>query len=376
MKRSLHASATLALASVSLLALVGGCAPEPTTEAQAALDAVGEAVDHPPVLHAIEAEMDETGALHFPSSEAFFAALDTLNAMSPKQIDAWEDSLGFVSARRLFDKVMDAAGRAETEEEADAILLSHPETVRVEGDLALPVIGAPGYAAVVGPEGVFFVADTVHKVLSEVIVSAEGGQRAALDEALAQLEASEPIEDMVELADGVRAVRYDMTDQPKGRTGGCMASRNAFYNTSDRKVDFTIRTYRYYCAGCCGQYFYSVRVSWTLVGYKKWLGKWKSYKTSYNHRNVGYEIQAPVVTGYNGVSSIFHYGTFAHSFSPGESGGDYNSWTVGLQVGNTVQNASIAVPAFDKVKGQGKSRGTGANGWANICCGYAGGCGF
>lgn len=392
--------AVLTLAAASLLAFSGGCAPTDSAVAgRAGEDGAAEAAAAAEGDGTIEAVVDPTGALHFPSPEAFFAAIDVLSEMSEDEVLAWEQSLGFTSFRGAFEELMSTAADMDDDDAAKALLLAHPELVVVDGDQVRPTITAAGYAALVGPDGVFFVGDTIHKVLPEVVVSLDGGDRGALQDAVAELESSGVVvgEDMLALSNGAQAVRYADDESagpadlsvpgdevsadgsvPLPPPAGCTSSRNAFYQTSNRKVDFTIRTYRYYCAGCCGNFYNEVRVDWYFYGYKKNIwGNWKSYKTSYTHRNVAMQLTAPHVTGYNGVSSIFNYQSYNVSYSSGSSPGDMTHWYVpSKRVGNKVQNAWIQIPYFDKVKGQGKSRGTGTNGWANICCGYSGGCGF
>jgi hypothetical protein len=165
---------------------------------------------------------------------------------------------------------------------------------------------------------------------------------------------------------------------------GCTDYNSAFYNTSDRKVDFDIWTWDYYCAGCCGNYYHQVVVNGRLRGYKKnWLGNWSdSYSTSYNYEQLEFQVTAPEVLGYtvgpNGqLVSAFHYQPYLISDLADASPGDWVTWNFGQwNIGHQVQNSPIDAPYFDKVKGRAKSRGTGANGWAKICCGYAGGCMF
>ncbi|MEZ4299613.1 MAG: hypothetical protein R3B70_31985 [Polyangiaceae bacterium] len=382
-------STMLTLAASSLLAFSGGCVADHAPGAGD--DLAAEAPSAAESDGTIDAFADETGALHFPSPDAFFNAIDAISEWDEADRRAWESSIGFVSFQTAFEDLMAEAEAMDDPEAATALLLAHPELVIVDGEEARPVIEAAGYAALSGADGVFYVESAIHKVLSEVIVSIDGGDRGALDAAVEELISSGMVvgEEVLSLPGGGIAARYAEaagdTPPPDGDPGGgppppppgCGSSKNAFYQTSTRKVDFTISTYRYVCSGCCGNFYNRVHVQWTLVGYKKGLfGGWKHYNTSYGHQNVGMSLIAPNVTGFNGVSSIFNYQTYNLAFAPAGSSGSSQSWTNTVGVGNQVQNAWIQIPYFDKVKGQGKSTGTGVGGWANICCGYAGGCGF
>ncbi|AKT40524.1 hypothetical protein [Chondromyces crocatus] len=359
------------LASSALVLLLGqpACAPENTSTIE-----VTPLPSGLPDARKGEVLVDAQGALHFASPQAFFDQIDALNAMTAAEMDAWEDGIGFVSERRRFEEVMAEVAAAETEAEADAILSAHQDLIEVIGDEARPRIQAGGYRSVVGPDGVFHVNGVVHKVLPSRVISAEDGRIETIEAALAAPEAA-----AAGAFAGVNVVSYarGVEDDSSAVALGCTDRREAFASTSDRKVEFTLSTSREYCAGCCGTYYHRVRVDLQLEGYKKnWLGKWVSYDTAYEHQNVAFKLDAPRVTGFNGVSSSFYYDSYSVSIPAGSSNCDAKTWGISMIVGDQVQNASIDEPYFTRVKGQGKSRGTGAGTWANICCGYAEGCGF
>jgi hypothetical protein len=321
--------------------------------------------------------VDENGVLHFGTSDDFFKSVDVVAAMSPRERDAWEERIGFLSQRRLFDQLARQLEAATTEAEYEALLSAHADIAQVDGEELQPRIPAQGYAAIVNRDGLFYAGGILHKVTSELVISSEDGKVSTIDAVLASLKPGS--EDSASLPKGVRVARYTEEAGSANASSvpyGCTDSRTAYHTGSDRKLDFTMRTFRYYCAGCCGQYYYQVRAEWQMVGYKKnLLGKWVSYNTTYDYRNVAFEISVPRVTGYDGVKSIFDYAPTYLEFAPGSSGGEYSSWTVYTWLGDQVQNTTINEPYFVSVKGQATSRGIGDN-WAGICCGFSAGCGF
>jgi hypothetical protein len=323
--------------------------------------------------------VDEHGDLHFASADAFFGTIDFLSKLSPQELNAWEDEIGFFSARRLFDVTMDQVTKV-SEDEADAILNDHADVIEVSEDEARPRIRAYAYTTVTDRDGIFYVGGVVHKVFPDAVVSSEDGSVETIDATVASLGALgwAHLGSMTEPAEGVRIVRHSTgMEHLSAVLTGCYDKRTAWYETSDRKVDFEISTYTVTCSQCCGQYYNQDKVTWSFRGYKKnWLKNWVPYETYYWYQNVAFELKVPEVTGYDGVKSIFSYKPYSFSFPYGESYSDYSLFTVTVDVGNQVQNAPVDAPYFDKVMGQGKSRGTGTNGWANICCGYSGGCGF
>jgi hypothetical protein len=328
--------------------------------------------------------VDAQGLIHFADPETFFATLDAVGSMTSSELDAWEDGIGFVSYRREFQRVMARASSAATLDEADALLRANEDIVEVMGDEANPRIKALGYAAVTDRAGLFYVGGTLHKVLPDVVVSSQDGRLDTIDAAIASMGAlgMSHLDRMATPAEGVRVARYDGASLSKLQElvpYGCTDYKSAFFVGDDRKVDFDIWTWPYYCADCCGNYYYQVKVEGKLKGFKKNIwGNWtdSNYTTSYQYQNLEFQVTAPQVYGYNGVHSLFNYQPYTVSSSYGGSPGDMKTWTIGTwNVGNMVQNSPINAPYFDKVKGQGKSRGVGNN-WAEICCGYAGGCYF
>ena len=357
----------LAAIPMTLSMLAGSACYDQTLEPEPD-PAPGPAIDH----------VDEDGALHFASPEAFFAAIDATASMSPEELDAWEARIGFLSSRRAYERFVADMDRAGTEAEQRALLLAYRDVIAVTGDQIDPRIRAQGYAALTNRDGIFYVADVIHKVTEDLVISEEDGSPDTVAAALALPQVSVAAATGTALAprDGVRVSRYTTEPEAAASASGdwfvnaCAASYSVTESTSDRRLIFDMRTFRYEAALCCGNFDNRVRAEWQMRGYKKNLfGSWVSYNTSYDYRDVTFEISAPVVTGFDGVRSIFYYGLWVLGLSAGNSGGDYSSWLVYAWVGDTVQNVLINTPTFHKVHGLATSRGIDGR-WAKIQCGF------
>jgi hypothetical protein len=325
--------------------------------------------------------VDHDGALHFASADAFFDAIDAAAGLSPAALDAWEARVGFESSRRAYARFVAELDRARTEGAQRALLLAYRDVFQVTGDELHPRIRAQGYAALANRAGIFYIDGVLHKITPDLVITIEDGTPAAADAVLAlpQVSVAAATGTSLTLRAGVRVSRY--TAEPDASEGAvtaedwfvdaCAASYSDTEQTSDRRLIFDMRTFRYEAGACCGDFDNRVRVEWQMRGYKKNLfGSWVSYNTAYDYRNVAFQMQTPIVTGYDGVRSIFYYALLGYTTAPGSSG-DLSSWTLYAWVGDTVHNVLLDTPTFNKVHGEATSRGIDGR-WARIQCGYCG----
>ncbi len=330
-------------------------------------------------------QVDQDGALHFASAAAFFDAIDTAASLSPTELDAWEARIGFQSSRRAYERFATELDRAASEGEQRALLLAYHDVLTISGDELHPRIQAQGYAALTNRDGIFYVDGVIHKVTPDLVITVEDGspEAAAAVLGLPQVNVAAATGTILTPREGVRVSRYTVDadgdgDERQSSLGAdddwsvdaCSSSYSVTETGSDRRLIFDMRTFRYEATECCGNFSNRVRAEWQMRGYKKnLLGSWVSYNTAYDYRDVTFEITAPVVTGFDGVRSIFYYSLWTMGLSAGGSGGDYSSWTVYTWVGDTVQNVWINTPTFNKVHGLATSRGIGDR-WGKIQCGF------
>ncbi len=301
----------------------------------------------------------KNGALNFQTVDAFFEMDAKLGAMTDQERKAWENRMGFVSMNTELSNVFEQIDAAEDEVAIEQIVSSNSDIVEFINGEVCPIIKSSSYAAVANRKGVFFVNGVIHKVEGGKIASSEDGSEQTVIKALKS--------DLQSISKGVNVFQY-ISDSPlKG--GGCGTRKSAYYNTSKRKCDFEMKTYKYYCMGCCDNYYYQVKVESKITNYKKnWFGHWMKYNTSCSMEDQECTISAPKVVGYNGQHSIFYYQDVTRVFADQKSNYDCSTMTRWTYVGDRVQNVGIKTPKFSRVKGRASNRGIGNN-WAEIDCG-------
>jgi hypothetical protein len=321
--------------------------------------------------------VDEGGALHFATAADFFATVKAVSERSPAARDAWEKRIGFRSLRRTFDEFGAQLERARTEEEQSRLLQEYGDIAENVGDEIRPRIRAEAYAAIANRQGLYYVGGRLHQVTEEAVYSSEDNRVKTIENARLTGNVAEIDGRLSGAAKGVRAMRYLSRQDPAGANGltaavttGCGDFRSTTYTISDRRLVFDMSTYLVVTYN--GYYYYQVYAQWRMRGYKKnFFGSWVSYNTTYEYRNIDFQIDAPRFISYNGYQTTFDYVTYTVRVSYGASGGEYADWTVYTSIGDIIVNVTPNAPYFRKVHGEASSRGIGAV-WAVIDCGNCG----
>jgi hypothetical protein len=296
--------------------------------------------------------------LHFKTAELFFKTIEKLGTMSRNERDKWEQSIGFTSMRKELNTIYDEVAKCENMDEVVEIVAKNSDLVVLQGNDIVPIIKSSAYSAISNRDGIFYVEGVVHKVIANKIISSDDGSIETLNKALSNLKSA---------SEGIKVVEYLIESNLK--SGECGTNKTAYVQTSNRKCEFELRTYKNYCTGCCGNYYYQVTMDKIIQNYKKNIwGNWKLYNTTCGYKDVAYTILAPIVTGFDGTKSIFYYSPIYHYFASGTSDGEYSLVIWWNFVGDQVQNSNINTPAFDRVKGKATNRGVGDR-WAEILCG-------
>jgi hypothetical protein len=299
------------------------------------------------------------GALSFETADAFFETSGKLGTMTENERQDWEASIGFVSMNTELINIFLQVEAEEDEATIKQIVTSNSDLVKLVDGEVLPIIESNAYAAITNRKGIFYVEGVIHKVEGGKIASSEDGNEQTVTDALhSNLKSSNT---------GVNVIEYYNPSTLK--SSGCGTRMSAYKQHNKRKCDFEMKTYKYYCSGCCGIYYYQVKAESIIRNYKKntW-GKWKSYNTSCTMKDRGYTISVPEVTGYNGQHSTFYYHNVTHTFGTTNSSYDCATMTIWSYVGDRVQNIGINTPSFSRVKGKATNRGIGDR-WAIINCG-------
>ena len=303
----------------------------------------------------------KNGTLHFTSAETFFKINKIIGAMTPRERDVWEESIGFNSARRELNKIFEKISKCESDEEMDEIYSYYPHLIKRDGDDVIPIIELDAYASICNTDGVFFVDGVIHKVVDNYIMTSLDGNIETINKAI---DSKKPIKDG-ELMAGVRFVMLYENSDPK--SGECGTEKTAWTMSSDRKCMLKLSVYRVYCEGCCGNFYYQNNVQMHIYNEKKnWLGRWVGYQSICYWRNVAYTVVSPIVTGFNGVSSTYYYSPITTSIPDGQTSESWENYKPPFPIGDIVQNSIISIPAFDRVKGEAKNSGLST--WAEINC--------
>lgn len=297
-------------------------------------------------------------ALSFQTADAFFETSGKLGEMTEKERQDWEASISFVSMRTELISIFQQVEAAENEAAIEQIVSSNSDLVKLVDGEVYPIIESNSYAAITNRKGIFFVEGVIHKVEGGKIASSEDGNEQTVTNALhGNLKSSNP---------DVNVIEYISNSTLK--SGGCGTRMSAYKEHDGRKCDFEMKTYKYYCTGCCGIYYYQVKAESKITNYKKSWGKWRTYNTACTMKDRGYTISVPKVTGYNGQHSTFYYHDVTHTFGTDNSSYDCATMTRWSYVGDRVQNIGINTPSFNRVKGKATNRGIGDR-WAVINCG-------
>lgn len=303
------------------------------------------------------------GVLHFKDAKSFFEISNQLGTMTEKERDRWEKSIGFVSLRRELNKVFSNLSQCDDQAIEAQILVENSDIIGIKENEIVPRVASNAYAAICNRDGIFYVEGIVHKVVDDHIFISEDGEIASIEKAIAE----------GKIQEGISKIQYFKDAHVLLKSGECGTNKTAFAQSSDRKCDFEIKTYEYICAGCCGNFYDEARVELIIKNYKKNIwGNWKGYQTKCYYDNVAFTVIAPIVTGFNGTSSIFYYKAITVNVGYGESDGDWETYSKWWKVGDQVQNVNIYDPKFDRVKGKASNRGLldpNNPKWAEINCG-------
>ncbi|MCP3142420.1 hypothetical protein [Pyxidicoccus xibeiensis] len=313
--------------------------------------------------------VDDAGALHFQSAQAFFAAMEAISRMSPEEQVSWEERIGFTSLRRTLTLAERQLESAQTPVEQERLLEAYADVIDASEGTLRPRLSSPGYAGLVNRAGVFYVNGVIHKVTPDMLIISRDGRPETVEKYVASPRIREQLEAEPELVpeEGVRVARY-AGEHGVTAQHHCGYERSGRYQSSDRRLDMYLRSLVYVSSDGINTYR-RAGVELQMSGEKKLLGSWRSYNTTYSYRNVSFQVDVPIVTGSSGGSSLYYLETQLLGFADGGSGGESPSHSIYSILGHIIQNNALPASGFHKVYGQGSSRGTGGS-WVTINCGF------
>ena len=313
----------------------------------------------------------KNGALHFDTPDLFFETTEKLSKMSQDERDKWGEQIGFISLGTQLNQIFNAISNFDDDVDLQDIVNENSDIVEFRDDMVVPIIQSYAYASTANRKGIFFVNGIVHKVDGGRIASSEDGNEETVTNALKAGIKSTTSSD--ETNNGIRVLDYVLQSSIT-RMSGCGNRMSAYNNSSDRKVELEMKTFTYYCSGCCGNYYNQVKFELIISNYKKNIwGNWKDYELYTLYKNVAATISAPIGTGYDYAlnRTTFKYENLTFYYLDFDSGNNaYAKVTHWSLIGSQIQNSSIAAPTFSRVKGEASNKGSGMSGkWATIYCG-------
>jgi hypothetical protein len=297
----------------------------------------------------------KNGALNFESADAFFKTVKLLNQMSESELDNWEDKIGFTSTRRKLINIFNQIDQCQNDAEVSKILAENKDYVKREEDRILPIMESSLYASITNTDGLFYVGGTAHKVVGNKIYIAKDLQ--AINNTLLNNGKNNEV------------TIVDYFIQSKLKSGNCGSRQSGWKETSDRKCDMELKTLRITCNDCCGNFFYNYCVELHIYNYKKNIwGNWKGYQSTCFYKDIAFTVSVPVVTGFNGKSSIYYFTPKTYTINYGESSSQWQHYAKSWEIGDKVQNSEIPHPTFIRVRGKAKNAGMN-DVWAEVNCG-------
>lgn len=305
----------------------------------------------------------QDGMLHFANIDAFYATVDRVVNLPSDERRQWEQALGFTSMASEIELILEEASLSDEEFIEEELATVHANLVRIVDDVLEPIVNIKSFQVVANGDGFYNVGGTLHKVTENEVITCDLGTQEPIDNYLKN-------KGRTAKTKGVNVFPYKHDAINLGsKYGGCGDRITGFNNTSDRKCDIVI-TVSSHPVNCCYDREDRYTVELNIRNYKKnWLGRWKSYKSGCYCRNVMFTVQAPVVTGYNGVHSLFSYKPLTMSIPHGQSNGGYESYTWSWVIGDRTENVTLKTPSFDRVKAEAKNAGMSQKDWAKLICG-------
>jgi hypothetical protein len=310
------------------------------------------------------------GILHFDSQETFFNVINEISQKSRKELDLWEQSLGFLSLRTEVRMALDEIGMAETIESYYSILQKHSDLLEEQDDAPRSKVEDVIYQSIANRDGIFYVDGMLFKATKDHLLYGHNLDqlKQVEDHQIAQLKASDKI-GVVNYISRAESQRIDIG----GRTNStCSNSVNAVHTEGDRRVILKsyFSTFEYGTCILCFDYrclYETVTVNIKVLGEKKSIfGKWRSYVTSLEFADLNFK--ATVVENIGG-SNYRAVGYWQPSISKSAPADDTEYWYIidtkrkrVCYEGETV----IGYGFFNEFSARFKSRGT--PNWGTYSC--------
>ncbi len=310
----------------------------------------------------------EGGILHFSSIASFAETCDNISDMNEDEFRQWENSLSFKSLRSEINFALD-----QLEECNDSLLFQNLLTINsdlfeVEDSTIVPIVESISYASITNREGFFYIGETLHKVKGGKLIVSLSRNVENINEALSDGSLKSAGCDR---SNDFIIIDYCQPIEPVLKSGTESVGEAAEITRNDRRVKLNLTAtnvigfimVRNMVTMLVDRVDVSERSEFTakVSNYKKSWGKYRSYKTTCEMRDVEF-----VVDGYSG------------GFTSRRSNGEVNSLTSVWTLYSRTRSYSYAEflnfggtekplkPIMTKAVGKASNRGVGYSNWAII----------
>lgn len=250
----------------------------------------------------------KNGALQFSSTEAFSETINKHNEMNEDEFSFWELENGFKSLKTEIDLAYKEMEIAEDSLELETIFIKNKDILTIHDDNIEPIIESSTYAKIVNRNGEYYIGNVLHKVLGNKIAISLNGDTNSVNTVLNENTTTSKSESSFK---NKNLFVFEYTKKKKYGSKSSKVKSDAVSNTytkGKRRIKLTMKAVE--LAGW-GIYRYNGAIPETVIisnkrqmevkisNYKKSWGKFRSYKTSCEMRNISYQLKGDYLRKYS-----------------------------------------------------------------------------
>ncbi len=302
----------------------------------------------------------ENGTLHFSSDSAFIQTIDKLCKMQENELEIWETSIGFKSLRTELSLIFDKMDECNDSLSFEELFSENTDILHIVGDEILPRIESDIYSIFINREGIYYIDTVLYKVQGEKVAISQNGDLDAINKALSE----NPNNDVsARKTDDILIFDYCKPTTIKNEIVSKSISETLVRKYSDelthdrRRCKLEIKAIDIYTvinySGPYVQMTFTRKVEAIVRNYKKSWGKYRSYKTLCEMRNVSFKLD-------DGTEK-----NLSSFISSGEVEKLIYRWNISSETINRISPFTLVKVEFDQVYGQATNRGVGAR-WVTV----------
>ncbi len=336
---------------------------------------------------------DAENYLVFSTSKEFFNTIEKIGRMTEVELDVWEESNKFISYRTHLNNAQKEWALISDQSQIPLFEDKYKDILKLVNGSLEPYISNNVFRSFVNRNGIYKTDQYLNKVINNIIYTVEHGEIKKLESLSSRLPGCQIAR--LAAASGISSLQYTQENQiiddecsnpdpnpnpppvPRcylnmeasyfANSSGCSDDREVYISASSyitpysglREFDGTFKV----------AYYKQAYINIKVWGKKRnWLCNWATYATSLEYTVWELEINAHRVLSSDANGTISEIRPFI--FNPYQLGPSVDrEWMdYPVKVGDLTINETIQPYAFTKLKVEGKTRGTGSNGYARMIC--------